>query len=398
MKMRILFVPHVGNTYGHLLRALPIAIEVKKLDKDIDIQFAIPTKANWLMDRYFTDIGYSNIRWEISHNDCKEENPDEDLLNNVLASNEDLEELIQFLKPDLIIGLPGIVTSQLSRKNNVKQISILHAPYLSPIINWKNMPNSDLKTLSFLNHIFSDNYIGMVFNFLSSKMDLPVLTYNQFLNEEDIYVPQPYLDLGKRNNIQQCSFIKASFGEDYDEKIPESSCLLSFGSGNPCDINVIIDVLKDIFDLVLFCTGSLKSFSHYSNVKPIKFISSKSLCGKVGSVISHGGMGTVGTFAEYNTKQLIIPTEPDQAVMAIYSKNINLTQTFGLEKWSNRKSQLGRSIDYLELNSMETKRKLQNAIINLKNQKFIDNIKSNGAKNIALNIVNKVNSLYIHSF
>jgi len=73
------------------------------------------------------------------------------------------------------------------------------------------------------------------------------------------------------------------------------------------------------------------------------FIASSSLAGQVAAVISHGGIGTVGTFAEHGTPQLIIPTELDQATMAVHAARLGLAMHCGLDSWA-RRGKLGRQL------------------------------------------------------
>lgn len=80
-------------------------------------------------------------------------------------------------------------------------------------------------------------------------------------------------------------------------------------------------------------------------------VASRSLAGHVRAVVSHGGLGTVGTFAEFGHPQLVIPTEFDQATTGLYCRATGIAATCGLEAWPSRRS-LGRQLPPLSADTI----------------------------------------------
>jgi hypothetical protein len=88
--------------------------------------------------------------------------------------------------------------------------------------------------------------------------------------------------------------------------------------------------------MVIVTTGDTDLAQSIPNVVAQPYIASASLAGKVAAVVNHGGLGTVGTFAEYHTPQLIVPTELDQAMTALAAFRLGISTHFGLDIWEHR--------------------------------------------------------------
>ncbi|HEY7875319.1 MAG TPA: hypothetical protein VIG64_09375, partial [Actinomycetota bacterium] len=86
---------------------------------------------------------------------------------------------------------------------------------------------------------------------------------------------------------------------------------------------------------------------HRDGVFTAPLIASSSLAGRVELVITHGGIGTVGTFAAGGTPLLIVPTEIDQATMAIHAERAGLGCAYGMERWL-RSPSLGRRLPSID--------------------------------------------------
>lgn len=341
--MRILMIAHIGETFGHLVRGLSIADELTA--RGVHVEFATSSDATWLLKTWKNTYTHHSIRWRFSHNSCDPDSPSSSFLNRLTESNLDILELIKDLHPDLIVGLPGIVTTQVARHLGIPHVSILHGPYLSPIVHLRDETKTESAVLEFARKIFCGGCVDSIFSHLSQVLGVPELTYDMYLQTETIFVPQPGLPLPDQQNIHQAHFIRASFGPPFcfQETNLMETCYITFGSGNPCDISRIVQLTCTVFPKVVISTGSSRLQSIPKGVIAKPFIASSSLAGRVAAVISHGGIGTVGTFAEYKTPQLIIPTELDQATMSIHAARLKIARYCGLDSWAKRQ-QLGRCL------------------------------------------------------
>lgn len=341
--MRVLMIAHIGETLGHLVRGLAIAEELSI--RGIEVEFAASSKGEWLLKASERAYTHHKIRWNWSHNSCDPDIPSSDFLQRVVQSASDVMSLLTNRYFDLIVGLPGVVTTQVARDLGIPHVSILHAPYLSPIIHLKEATPIESAVLKFGKRVFSGGCVDIILSHLSQALGIPQLTYETYLKTEPIFVPQPGLNLPDRPNIRQSHFIRASIGPPLDcRKIDlKEACYVTFGSGNPCDISKIVELTRTVFPLVIVSTGRIKLQSVPERVITKPFIASSSLAGGVAAVISHGGIGTVGTFAEYGTPQLIIPTELDQATMAVHAARLGFAKHCGLNSWV-RRGRLGRSL------------------------------------------------------
>lgn len=341
--MRILMIAHIGETLGHLVRGLAIADELTALD--IEVEFAASYKAEGLLKTWKNTYTHHKLGWRFSHNSCDPNIPPSSFLNRVLEANKDILRLLDNLRPDLVVGLPGIFTTQVLRHLEIPHVSILHGPYLSPIVALEEPTPTESVVLEFAKKIFCGGCVNNIFSYLSKAIKLPELTYEEYLQIEKIFVPQPGLRLPNLSNIQQVHFIRASFGPPLGPQGAdlEKACYITFGSGNPCNISRVIQLAHTVFPRVIVSTGHTRLHGIPKGVTTRSFIASSSLAGRVGAVISHGGIGTVGTFAEYGTPQLIIPTELDQATMAVHAARLGIACHCGLDSWA-KEPRLGRHL------------------------------------------------------
>jgi UDP:flavonoid glycosyltransferase YjiC (YdhE family) len=333
--MRILMVAHIGETLGHLVRGLSIADELTA--RGVSVEFAASDKARSLLKTWNHPYIHHRVRWDWSHNSCDPEKPHPSYLSRVSESVSDVLGLLDRVRPDLVVGLPGIFTTQAARHLTIPHVSVLHGPYLVPLLQLNEMTPTESAVFQFANKIFTGGCVDTIYSHLANMHGVPELSYETYLRTETIVVPHPGLRLPDLPNIHQARFIRASFGPPVDlAKLNLSeTCYVTFGSGNPCDITRIIELARRVFPFVIVSTGRTKLGIIRDNVIAQSFIASFSLAGRVAAVISHGGIGTVGTFAEHGTPQLIIPTELDQATMAVLTARSNLALQCGLHSWAD---------------------------------------------------------------
>jgi len=226
----------------------------------------------------------------------------------------------------------------------------MHAPYLVPLWTDEDQSTEAVSIRSIGQRVCSA--ADHVATFLNRQIGTPPLRYEEFLESERIFVPQPGLSLRRTpQGVTMTGFIKGSLGPAYDGEISHDSCYVTFGSGNPCDISGIVDVTAQVFGQVIVSTGGARLPEVAGNVRVVESVASRSLAGHVRAVVSHGGLGTVGTFAEFGHPQLVIPTEFDQATTGLYCRATGIAATCGLEAWPSRRS-LGRQLPALSADTI----------------------------------------------
>lgn len=344
--MRILMIAHVGQTVGHLVRCLAIAEELHALG--VTPEIAASPQGKWVVEQAGTEYRYHPVDWDWSHNEIHPERPTQDYARSVVASVRQVLQVLEEVRPDLVVGCPGVFTAQAARSRGIPHVSILHGPYLSPVIDIEEPTHTEAAVIDFGRRIACGGAVDSLLARLSDQLFLPRLTYQDYLNSEPIFVPQPGLHLPEMPNLETTDFIRASIGPPVDPTVDlQGACHITFGSGNPCDISRIAELASAIFPRVVTAASSTPLACLPDNVIVQPFIASASLAGRVAAVISHGGIGTVGTFAEHGTAQLVIPTEIDQATMAVHGVKLGVTRQCGLESWASD-LRLGRHLPYLD--------------------------------------------------
>lgn len=344
--MKVLFLVHIGETIGHLVRALSIADELSI--RRASIVIACSPRGKRLLNGWHKQYAHYPVTWSFSHNSCSASPPvPEHFYEGVRTSLVQCSDIIDFTKPDCVIGCPGIFTAQLAKARGVRHFSILHAPYVAPITKFIALQEHERSIVNFARSIFIDGVVDSIYERLSSDIGMPSMSYIDYLINDEIFIAQGGIELCRSlPNIHRVNFIRGSYGPPYESENgrPQSTCYITFGSGNPCPIGGVISACATVFEKVIVSLGQ----SHLDgpvpkNVEIYSAISSASLAGRVSTVISHGGIGTVGTFAEQGVRQVIIPTELDQAMMAIHARLLAIALPLGLESWAQN-PRLGRRL------------------------------------------------------
>lgn len=338
--MRVLIITHIGETLGHLIRGLAIADELNS--RGVTVEFAASEKAKRLFQRGPTEYKHHQLSWKWSHNSCDPSMPSVPFLQRVADSVGGILDLLRRSRPDFIISMPGFATTQAARRIGIPHVSVNHGPYVSPILRLKDPNPIESAVIEYTKNI-CNGPVNTIFSMLSRKFNLPRLDYETYLRTETIFVPQPGLDLPDLPNLHQTSFIRASLGPSLEPEPDHlnEACHITFGTGNSCDLTRVVELASKVFPLLVVSTGNLEINISRPNVIMRPFIASSSVAGRVATVISHGGTGTVGTFAEFGTPHLIIPTELDQANMAVHASRLGIAQFCGLRSLAER-NMLGR--------------------------------------------------------
>lgn len=340
--MKVLMIVHIGETLGHLVRALAVADQVAAAG--VLVEIACSSAGDWLFDSWSTSYPHHSVTWEFSHNSCEYLSPPVSTIAHVLQANRDILRVLREVQPDLVVGFPGILSVQAAQALRIPHVSVLHGPYLSPIVALESPTPTEEAVLGFARELFIDGPLDLVYEQLHYEMKLPSLSYREFLESQTILVPQDGLTLDKEHrNITSVDYISASFGAPLEvtDDVLRQACYVTFGTGNTCNVDAVVAACSRHFEKVIVSSGILASIRGGENVVVVKSVSSRSLARKVAAVVSHGGIGTVGTFAEFGTPQLVIPTELDQATMAVHGVRAQLCSQCGLDEWAAN-PQLGR--------------------------------------------------------
>jgi|GEM_PF-5469680 len=344
--MHAVLVVHIGETVGHLVRALAVADELA--ERNVQVEIICDDQAKWLLSSWRNRFRHYPISWPFSHNGMTTGVPTKELRDVVASVNRELVHLLDQLQPDVVLGFPGVFSVQCARYVGARHSSILHGPYLSPLLPLAVFSDLERRVIEFGSQFFG-NCVNAIYEHLHKVFGFKPLTYKEYLQTENIYIPQPSLPLPSWGNLNVGHFIRASFGPpaQLEEASLTNACYVTFGSGNPCSIDQVVRAAEAVFSKVIVSAGKQKLASKKPTTICYPFVASSSLAGKVRAVISHGGIGTVGTFAEYGTPQLIIPTEVDQATMAVHAGRSGIASTVGLSSWAIN-PKLGRTMPDLK--------------------------------------------------
>lgn len=297
-----------------------------------------PRRAEGLLRQ--NGLDHRLIPWGWSHNGLRPERIAHEI-PAVVATNRALVDLLQHERFDLVLSFPGIFTSQAAERCGVAHVCVVHGVYLSGAVR---VPQADIIEQAVLD--FGRNFFRSqaqrIWDELSKCLDVPSMSYDEWLRDQLLAIVDPLLTLPERSNFIRLPMIAASYGgpPPLRPSALRETCVISFGSGNRCDVSSVVDAAARYFEHVLLCghrqsrDGRVVSTSHVSH---------RLLAGRVRACISHGGLGTVAAFARAGTPQLLVPTEIDQATTAVHARRAGLATVVGLESWMTRAS-LGRRI------------------------------------------------------
>lgn len=350
--MRVLFVVHVGETLGHLARAITVARELEKCG--CIAECAGHERAGPLWRAAALNGAFHPVSWDWSHNESDPATLSARLGARLLDSVSQMREVFERCEPDYVVGFPGFASVQLARHYRIPHAAVVHGSYLAPLIHLADATPEETAVLSLTTRVCVGP-LNDAFRLVARRLSLPILSYEEFMETERIFVAQPGLPFRRRRNTTIVGFIKASLGEPLREPPAHDAdaVFVTFGTGNLCDFSRLLELARDMFTRVIANTGSLSLTVGPDRVTTRPFISSSDIASRVRAVVSHGGIGTVGTFAEHGLPQLIVPTEPDQANTAIHTRRAGLAETLGLESFLERTT-LGRRLpvfsdsDFLE--------------------------------------------------
>ena len=225
--MKVLIVAHVGETLGHLVRAISVAEKLSSLG--VSVLIASSAQAHKVLHERLagSKIGFRDVQWSWSHNAHSAQAPSA-YHQLIEQSNRNLLQLLDNERPDLLLSFPGVFTAQAARSRDIPHISVLHGPYVSPILDRQRFDRIERVVLDFVSELMIGGLWDSIFVHLSRSLNLPRMTYDSFLKQELIVVAQPGLDLPPLQNMVQCGFILGSYGSTEDLPLSRGTCYVTF--------------------------------------------------------------------------------------------------------------------------------------------------------------------------
>lgn len=371
--MNIVIVAHVGETLGHVIRGLSIAEALRA--RGASVVFVTSTVARQIVQSRGFEVEPNEWSW--SHNASSVDDVTPDFARKVLRTMTALGEVLRRRQPDLAIGVPGLASIQPAWAAGVEHVSLVHGPYLAPLVDVSGLDDYERRIVSLAARVCLGS-VNQMFRLAHVKLRLPAMNYDMFVSKQRLLVPHPGYPFAGPSNIRRVGFIRASYGGPVPPDLDLGrTCYVTFGSGNPCDISQIVNAASEVFEHVLVTTGmAAPPLTAPRNAVVRSDVASAAIAGRAQAVVTHGGLGTIGTFARSGTPQLIIPTELDQAVTAVFAVHSGIARQYGLEHFAMR-TRLGRQLPQFDPASLRA------AVGRLREGTQETAVESNGAADVA---------------
>jgi UDP:flavonoid glycosyltransferase YjiC (YdhE family) len=343
-KPLVLIVPHASTALSHLLRSISVAEELKM--RGWKVRFVASALAADAAVGLGIELPVEVVPWSWGHNEWSLERPAAQAPAYV-ATCSALQDCFARIKPDLVIGVPGMASFQAARKLSIPHISVLHGPWLLPCLT--DLPNS--RGFSHAFEILDKTLKGPASTQLQIQGEsLGVeadMNFEAFLKNEIIAIAHDNLTIRAGGNLHPCGFLPGDFGPAVPEFNTdwevERSCCITFGSAMTGDLSPIVGAASVVYSNVVVLKGVADLKAPPSNVYVAPSASMRSLCEKVGTAVSHGGIGTLGTFYMSGIRQLLIPGDLDQVVNSGIAAARKEATVAGVDYWI-RRSEPGREL------------------------------------------------------
>lgn len=329
--MRILIVPHIGHTSGHMVRANAIAEVLRSLDPATEVLIAAnPRVAPWAS----RTSSFTALPWDWSHHEAGHAGaPSAEYIGRVARSAAAVRDLLLVTRPDVVIGIPGYATVQAALALGIRHVSVLHGPHVAAHVDAPSSADAAAEVWRTSRGVVRE-MVQYAFDGIAARVGLPRLTVDEFGMSECVIAqpPTPHTEtIGTA-----AGFIRASVGDPIAPAASlEDSCLVTFGTGNPCDLTRVVTPLAMRFEKVIVNTcGTPVAHPLPRNVELHPFVSSASVAERIRLVVCHGGIGTLGAFVPARARVLAIPIELDGACNAAMFEGRWNIAALGLSAWT----------------------------------------------------------------
>lgn len=308
MKKKILAIPHIGTAFGHFYRLASF------LDNYIDthnIYIVIPEPFIAFCVKYLSP----EIQIVPRKIHCSISNPSGIIKNDqYLLLLEENQRIFKNVRPDIVIGDPGIQAAILSTKYSVEWIGIMHGCYLP-------FPES----LHMNKELF--NLLKVVWSSLNNQIDKLVsvgtnqifTSWNDLRKTGKIIIPNSKINepstIGKYQDINR--IVKPTWNEHSEVDLLITCC----SSGTVIPSNEFLTELSNNSNCKVYVAG-INSQNRIPNVVFLgNNINYKYLVGENTVVITHGGHGTLQAISKAK-KVFMIPSDFDQLYNSIVTSAI----------------------------------------------------------------------------
>lgn len=306
--MKILVLPHIGTAYGHFFRTVEIVAN-RFLSPNNKITFVLSKNTIIHRSRHLPP-GVDIYERQFTSSICSKSGLlDIEGYKHILQENLNI---VTSLKPDLIIGDPGIQASILSTSFNIPWIGIMHGCYL-PLIPMTTTHHMGQEHMGLMKRVW--DVINCYLDYLIS-----IGTNGKYTNWATIRKTGEILIPGDLSNFY--SNIGTSLG-------PTIPCL-GWQKGNPvdylmtcCSAGTVIpsaDFIRRLSNLIphISIAGIKKNAMPSSNNVRIlgNGYSYSSLVSSTTTVVTHCGNGTLGAITDAK-RVIMIPADLDQLCNAL---------------------------------------------------------------------------------
>jgi UDP-N-acetylglucosamine:LPS N-acetylglucosamine transferase len=326
LKWRIAIIPHVGNSMGHLLRAIALQRALHEL---ADTLLIIPDKAKEFIDCFFPGSACKWVPWNFGHSEITQLRLTEAVSNSKITASEITNILNEFV-PDFVIGLPGFYTSILCRMIGVPHVSVLHGAWLAPNYELADLQKAEKIVIDKSLRAFE--VLDIVTKIIVHALGARYTDYRTWLQEEMIWEAQGFSVETKGTRLR-IGFLSADFGV-LDSSVPANCLSVTVGTGIKEVKDELILALSREKEQVVVVAESRPSLTGkviWKAAVPCSELAKRSCLG-----ISHGGVSTVGAYAAAGVPQLLLPHDLDQSVTSILATRSGYGKVIDLKFWRER--------------------------------------------------------------
>ncbi|MEU9085403.1 glycosyltransferase [Streptomyces sp. NPDC048357] len=324
----------MSEALSHVLRAREVGFRLK------DLGWQVSHVASDAAASRLTGAGISfhsrGIPWRWGHNRYGVV----DQTDFYTETCRHLESALKELRPDVVIGIPGIASFQVCRKLGIPHHSILHGPWLSPLIPTRGADSlpGEVGALTAMNATLAGP-VSEQLRLQSRSLGITETDYKDFLQFENILVSHTGLEFTPSANLIPLESITADYGPtELPAAIgaPESLACITFGSAVRFDAQSLVEQLEAVCDRVLVVGRGATVAKPGPKVVQVDKFNTISLARQSSIVVCHGGIGTVASVMSCGTPVVCIPNDVDQAVNSIVADRMGQGQTVGLSAWRTR--------------------------------------------------------------
>lgn len=324
--MKVLLVPHVGETVGHLARCLEIADRIEQLGAAV----TVAASSRWRsLYRGAPRRAVLDLDWPFSHNSL----PDTGSAA-VLAGAASIPPLIRSVQPDVIIGDPGVFTAPFAAAARIPHLAILHTAWLLPLTPLDRGSAVESALLDFVVR-YAGSTIDPSLQAIAARFGVPELTYEEIVRGGSVLAVQPASTLIAGSATRAVGFVPASVGTTPPDAADASGAvLISLGGRTGPTTDRIVESTAGLASRVLLARRDHSGGPLPANVILVDPRPIRDLAPHLRAAITHGGMGLLASLAVARVRHMIVPGDVTQATAALLGERLAIASQVGLECWA----------------------------------------------------------------